>query len=212
MHIAEGVLAAPVLAAGAALTAGGVAVGLRRMGYEEVPKVAVLGSAFFVASLIHVPVGPSSVHLVLNGLAGLILGWSTFPALLVALLLQSVLFGFGGLTALGVNTLNMALPGVICYLLFSRALRARSDGLVFGVGFVAGALAIMLACLMVGISLFASGKEFLGVAKLVFVAHIPVMVIEGLVTGSAIVFLHKVRPELLPASARMRAWKETADA
>ena len=47
--------------------------------------------AIFVASLVHVPVGPSSMHLVLNGLLGLLLGWAAFPAILVGLLLQAVL-------------------------------------------------------------------------------------------------------------------------
>ena len=85
MHISEGVLSAPVLLTGAALTAGGVAVGLKKMDSEKVPLVGVLSSAFFGASLIHVPVGPSAVHLVLNGLLGLLLGWSAFPAILVGL-------------------------------------------------------------------------------------------------------------------------------
>lgn len=46
---------------------------------ESIPKVGVLSSAFFVATLIHVPVGPSSIHLVLNGLMGVMLGWAAFP-------------------------------------------------------------------------------------------------------------------------------------
>ena len=87
MHISEGVLSAPVLVTGAALTVAGVAVGLKKMDYEKIPQVAVLTSAFFVASLIRVPVGPSAVHLVLNGLLGLILGWAAFPAILVGVAL-----------------------------------------------------------------------------------------------------------------------------
>ena len=70
MHISEGVLSAPVLATGAALTAAGCGIGLKKLDYDRVPQVAILTSAFFVASLIHVPIGPSSVHLVLNGLMG----------------------------------------------------------------------------------------------------------------------------------------------
>ena len=78
MHISEGVLSAPVLVAGGALAAAGVAVGLRKLDYERVPQVAMLSAAFFVASLIHVPVGPSNVHLVLNGLVGLVLSMLSF--------------------------------------------------------------------------------------------------------------------------------------
>ena len=94
MHISEGVLSAPVLITGAVLSAAGIAIGLRKMSYDKIPEVAVLSSAFFVASLIHVPIGPSSVHLVLNGLLGILLGWMAFPSILVALSLQALLFQF----------------------------------------------------------------------------------------------------------------------
>ncbi len=72
--------------------------------------MAVLSSVFFIASLIHVPVGPSAAHLILNGVCGLLLGWMAFPAILVGLALHALLFQFGGLTTLGVNTFNMAFP------------------------------------------------------------------------------------------------------
>ena len=125
MHISEGVLSAPVLVTGAVLAAAGVAVGLKKMDYEKIPQVAVLSSAFFVASLIHVPIGPSSIHLIINGINGLLLGWLCFPSILVALSLQAILFQFGGITVLGINTVNMALPGVICYYLFNRLVNQK---------------------------------------------------------------------------------------
>src|SRR4030042_7022817 len=118
MHISEGVLSAPVLITGAILSVVGVAIGLRKMSYDKIPQVAVLSSAFFIASLIHVPVGPSAAHLVLNGFLGILLGWMAFPSILVALSLQALLFQFGGFTPLGVNTVNMAPPAIIAYYLF----------------------------------------------------------------------------------------------
>jgi len=125
MHISEGILPAPVLAAGVAMTAGGTALGLRKIDYEKIPGTGLMAAVFFVASLIHVNLGPASVHLVLNGLAGLLLGWSAFPALLVALALQAVLFFFGGLTTLGINTFNMAAPAVLVGALFRPVVRSR---------------------------------------------------------------------------------------
>jgi len=198
MHIADGILSGPVIAATACVAAGGVAVGLRRMDFERVPRVGVMASVFFVASLVHVSVGVSSAHLVLTGLMGVLLGWAAFPALAAALLLQAVLFGFGGVTSLGANVLNMSLPAVGCYYLFGRALRARgSSPSVFAVGFAAGCAGIALSCLMVSVTLLAAGREFLGVIGALLVAHIPVMLVEGFVTGAAVAFLRKVRPELL---------------
>ena len=109
MHIAEGVLSAPVLITGAVVAAGAVAYGLKKLDPRQVMMAAILGAAFFVASLIHIPVGPSSVHLLLNGLLGVLLGWSAVPVIFVGLLLQAIVYGFGGLTVLGVNTATMGL-------------------------------------------------------------------------------------------------------
>ena len=197
MHIVDGALAAPVLVAGAVASAGGIALGLRGMVLERIPAAGILAATFFVASLVHVPIGPSSVHLILNGLAGLVLGWAAFPALFVGLLLQAVFFGFGGLTVLGVNALNIALPAVVVGLA-CRALIARSpDSLLPLWGFAAGAGSIALTTLMVALALLLSGEAFGAAAKLVFFAHVPVMVIEGLVTAAAVVFLRRVKPEIL---------------
>ena len=90
------------------------------MDHDQIAKVGILAAAFFVASLIHVPLGPANAHLTLNGLVRLLLGWGAFPAILVALSLQTTFFQFGGLTTLGVNTLIMAFPAVSCYLIFGR--------------------------------------------------------------------------------------------
>jgi len=198
MHISEGVLSAQVLGAGAVLTVAGLAVGLKKMDYEKLPEVAVLSSVFFVASLIHVPVGPSAAHLVLNGLCGILLGWLAFPAIFVGLVLQAVLFEFGGLTTLGINTFNMAFPavflGVIC-----RHFVGSSSPLVRSIAeFAAGAGAILLAGLLVAASLMlALGEPINAAAKLIIMAHLPIMIIEGFITIFVMEFIKKTRPEML---------------
>jgi len=201
MHVPAGVLEAPVLVGGGVAAAAGVAVGLYALDDRAMVKVAVLSAAFFVASLIHVPVGPASAHLVMNGLAGLILGWAVFPAVAVALCLHAVLFGFGGLTTLGVNIVIMALPGLVCYYALGRAVRRGSPRVSFWVGFACGFIAISLGGLLLSITLLTGGKEFTTLAGAVMGAHVPVMLIEGFVTGSAVVFLRKVRPETFHGAA-----------
>ncbi|MEW5722605.1 MAG: cobalt transporter CbiM [Thermodesulfobacteriota bacterium] len=197
MHISEGVLAAPVLISGAVLAAAGTAVGLKKMDLDKVPQTALLASAFFLASLVHVPLGPSSVHLILNGLMGVLLGWAVFPVILIALTLQAVLFQFGGLTSLGVNTFNMALPAVVCLYCFGPLIKADRTWLSAAGCFLAGLTAIFLAALLMGLSLYFSGESFLAVARMIVAAHAPVMVIEGLITLATVQFLKKVKPELL---------------
>ena len=197
MHISEGVLSAPVLLTGVILTAGGVSLGLKKMDYERIPEVAVLTSAFFVASLIHVPIGPSSAHLVLNGLIGLLLGWPAFSAILIGLSLQALLFQFGGITSLGVNTFNMAFPAILSFYLFRIFNRRYNRYVLVSSGFLCGVVGILGSALLVGLSLVTTGEAFLTVAKLVVIAHLPVMIIEGVITATAVVSLNKVRPELL---------------
>ncbi len=200
MHISEGVLSAPVLVAGAALTAVGVAVGLKKMDYEKIPQVAVLTSAFFVASLIRVPVGPSAVHLVLNGLLGIILGWAAFPAILVGVALQGLLFQFGGLTTLGVNTFIMAMPAILCHYLFGRGIAHRHSGVAMALAFACGFFAVLLSSLLLALCLIFTGESFLQAAKVLVLAHLPVMVLEGVVVAFCLAFLMKVKPELLGAT------------
>jgi len=196
MHISEGVLSPAVLAGGAGLAVVGTAIGLKKLDYEAIPRVAILSAAFFVASLIHVPVGPVGAHLVLNGLMGLLLGWMAFPAILIALLLQALLFQFGGLTVLGVNTVTMAAPAVICFYGY-RGLLRRQGTVAAVAAFACGASAILLSGLLVAAALITTGQAFLEVAELVLLAHIPIMIIEGIITLFIFQFLQKVRPEML---------------
>lgn len=202
MHIVDGALAPEVLVGGAVLAVAGLGLGLRKLPIDKIPATGVLSATFFVASLIHVPVGPSSVHLIMSGLAGLVLGWTAFPALFVGLLLQAIFFGFGGLTVLGVNTVNIALPAVIAGFLFRPLVSRHSPGVAAIWGGCAGALSIALTTLFVALSLMLSGDAFLPAAKLVFFAHIPIMVIEGLVSAASVYLICKVKPELLGASAQ----------
>ncbi|UCG05521.1 MAG: cobalt transporter CbiM [Desulfobacterales bacterium] len=197
MHISEGVLSGPVLISGAALAAAGTAIGLKKLDYDHIAKAGMLAAAFFVASLIHVPIGPSNAHLILNGLVGLLLGWAAFPAILVALALQGAFFQFGGITTLGINTIIMALPAVLCYLGFGRMI-FKSPQIAYLAAFACGFLAILTSGIIVGLSLIFTEENFLEVAGLIIAAHIPVMIIEGVVTAICVAFLRKVRPEMLP--------------
>jgi cobalt/nickel transport system permease protein len=197
VHISEGVLSAQVLVSGGALAVAGTAIGLKKIDYDHLARVGILSATFFVASLVHVPIGPSSVHLIMNGIVGLLLGWAAFPAILVALLLQAVFFQFGGITTLGVNTIIMALPAVICYYLFAPLLHKDRKYLLLA-GFGCGFCAVLFGGVIVGLALMFTEENFLKVALLVVTAHIPVMVIEGIVTAFCVAFLKKVQPAMLP--------------
>ena len=197
MHISEGVLSGPVLMSGAALAAAGTAIGLKKLDYDHIAKAGMMSATFFVASLIHVPIGPANVHLILNGLVGLLLGWAAFPVILVALVLQAAFFQFGGITTLGVNTIIMALPAVLCYLAFGRLIY-KTPRISYAAAFVCGFLSVLISGILVGLALVFTEENFLEVSGLIIAAHIPVMITEGIVTGVCVAFLQKVRPEMLP--------------
>ena len=199
MHISEGVLSAPVLVSGAAIAVAGIAVGLKKLDNDRIPQAGILAAAFFVASLVHVPIGPSSVHLVLNGIVGLLLGWAAFPVIAVALLLQAVLFQFGGITTLGVNTLIMAGPAVACYYLCGPLVK-KGHAVALAGAFTCGFTAVLLAALVAAAALVLTGEAFLEVSIALVAANIVVMIIEGIVTMFCVAFLKKVQPAMLPVA------------
>lgn len=194
MHISEGVLSWPVLAGGAAIAAAAVGVGLRRLPDDRIPVAGLLCAMFFVAALIHIPVGVASVHLVLNGLCGVLLGWAAFPVIAAALTLQALLFGFGGLSTLGVNVLVMGVPALIAAAAF-RAPRPCSAALR---GAVCGALAIVCGVLLMALALWLSGgAAFMSLIGMVMLAHLPVIAIEAAMTAAIVGSLQRARPALL---------------
>ena len=201
MHISEGILSGPVLVSGAALAAVGTGIGLKTLDYDRIARAGILSASFFVASLIHVPIGPSSIHLILNGIVGLLLGWGAVPAILVALLLQGVLFQYGGITTLGVNTVLMAAPAVAVYYLFGPLVR-RPRPLGLAAAFLVGFCAVLFSGAIAAAALAFTGESFLEVAGLILAAHVPVMIIEGIVTLFFVLFLRKVQPALLPGSTQ----------
>jgi cobalt/nickel transport system permease protein len=197
MHISEGFLSPQMLAAGWAMAGLGVAVGLKKLDPDKIVRVSVFSSVFFLASLINVRVGPSATHLSLLAPIGLVLGWSVFPAVLVALLLQAVLLQFGGILVLGANTVDMALPALIVYLLFSGAIR-RSGHLASGIfAFAAGFLAVLLGAVGTAAFLMLSDPDMTGIVRVIFAAHLPLALIEGTVTLFMVGFLKKAAPDIL---------------
>jgi cobalt/nickel transport system permease protein len=210
MHIPDGILPVPVTAAGYAVTAATTWYSIHKINQREnprqdVPKASLLTAAFFVASWIHIPVPPTSVHLVLNGLLGAILGYFAFPAVLIGLFFQAVMFQHGGLTTLGVNAVIMGIPAIIAHYIFRlRKLgdkESRRKTAVFG--FLAGAIALGLSvALFVVILLTNLPAELDAVTEraaiyTLAIAHLPLIAIEGAITAILAVFLQRVRPIIL---------------
>jgi cobalt/nickel transport system permease protein len=195
-HIPDGVLSAPVLIGGGVVTAGALLWSVRQLDEDSLPKVAVVAALFFVASLINVAIGPTTIHLLLAGLMGLVIGWMTVPAVFIALILQAIFFGFGGVSTLGVNTANIALPGVLWALAFAPLLRTTSPARVAAVGAVVAALSVLTTALLVAMALALSDAAYLASAKIVLVTYIPLVIGEAVIVGFCCGFLARVKPDI----------------
>jgi cobalt/nickel transport system permease protein len=296
IHIADGVLDWPWLALGFAVAAALALVASWRVREDEVPRIALLTAAFFVASSIHVRLGPTSVHLLLNGLVGVVLGRRAPLAILVGVALQALLIPHGGLTTIGVNATVEMLPALAAGVLFP-ALRAwlrggtpwrrsclvgagaflwggllviagvalatnpwrdlvsasSTAGVVFSIanlrpawnfllhpltlaslalfalacawierrmenapefpaGAFVGAFAVVGTAALTGLVLVADGADrWSTFATAVFLAHLPLALIEGFVLGVTTGFLARVKPELLSPTQNAECGMQNVD-
>lgn len=198
VHISDGILATEVWIVGLIITGIILAYALSRIKIEEIPKLSLVTSALFVASLVHIPIGPTSVHLILAGLAGVLLGLGAFPSVCIAVLLQAFLFQHGGITTLGINTLNIGLPALVAHGIFrigTKYTKGRYKYALFGT--LGGGIAIVLAVLSTSAVLYITGQDLWGVIVILMIAHLPVIVIESVLVGSIAAFLSRVKPEMI---------------
>ncbi len=68
MHLADGVLSTPVIIATYGASIGALAIAAKGIEEEDIPKISLMSATFFAASLISIPVPPTSVHPLLCGL------------------------------------------------------------------------------------------------------------------------------------------------
>ena len=209
MHIPDGFLPPHVCLAGYAITGGFTWYCLSQIKRDRdsqanIPKASLLTAAFFVASLIHIPIPPTSVHLLLNGLMGAVLGFYAFPAILIGLFFQAVMFQHGGMSTLGINALILGLPAIAAHYLFRQRDRfAKKQLFVKILSFAAGAGAILLSASMFAILLITHISPDLDASAerttiLLSLGGYAIQAgIEGLFSVMLISFLEQVKPELL---------------
>lgn len=200
-HIPDGVLSLPVLVTATLVGAGGLTLGIRQLGDRDIPRTALLAAVFFIASSLAIPLGPTSVHLLLGGLTGLMLGWKAFPAIFVGLLLQALLFGFGGLTTLGVDLVNMAMPGVLLAAGVRPFIGPSRPGRSAVLAGIAAALSVVITAGLVGLEVALSEPAFTPALGLMAIAYLPLAAIEASISAFVTLYLLKVKPEMIGAPA-----------
>jgi len=142
---------------------------------------------------------------VLNGLLGAILGYFAFPAILIGLFFQAVMFQHGGLTTLGINAVVMGVPAIIAHYIFHlRKLGNRDSRTKTAVlGFLSGAVALGVSVALFAVILMTNIPADMNIVTeqaaiyALAIAYLPLIVIEGIITAMLTVFLQRVRPGIL---------------
>lgn len=195
MHLADGVLSPAVVAGTYALAVGGMVYGAKHLEDDDVPKIALAAGTFFAVSLISIPVPPTSVHPLLCGLIGVILGRKAALAFFPALLLQALLFKHGGISTLGANTVLLFIPALISSFLY-KGLPLKNS---FVKGAIIGGLSVIMTVVILIIILALTDARFAAgdysVVKIVSVGHAPLVLVEGILTGAALKFMEKTKPD-----------------
>lgn len=209
MHIPDGMLPGGVCAAGYAGTAALAWLCIKKAhkSIEDpariVSRASVMAAAFFVVSWIHIPLPPVSVHPVLAGLMGILLGWIAFPAILVGLFFQAAMFGHGGYTTLGVNALCMGGAALLACGIYRLLKRKQGEKAVLISGFIAGFAGVSLAVILTGSVLILTipahidARTESSAILAMAVSHLPLALAEGVFTALVARFLLRVKPDML---------------
>ncbi|MDK2040945.1 cobalt transporter CbiM [Aliarcobacter butzleri] len=195
MHISDGIISIEVATVSAVATLAFCVYSFRNLTNEKIALVASMSALFFVTSFIHIPFGVTQIHLMLIGFIGIFLGSLAFISIAIALILQALLLGFGGLSSLGANILVMALPAYLVYLIFKlEILKRLNEKVKF---FLVGFLGVFISSLLLFSVLVFSKDEYLAVGYSIIAVNIPTMILEGIVTMFLLLYIKKSMPKLL---------------
>ncbi|MFJ8163005.1 energy-coupling factor ABC transporter permease [Streptomyces sp. NPDC096136] len=230
MHVPDGFIDAPVsVAAGVAATAA-VAVSLRgarrELDERTAPLAGLVAAFIFAVQMLNFPVAAgTSGHLLGGALAAILVGpYTGVLCVSVVLLMQGILFADGGLTALGVNILNMAVVTVlVSYAVFRALLKLLPSGRrsVTVAAFAGALLSVPGAAVMFTLLYALGGTTDVPIGK-VFTAMVGVHVLigigEALITTATVAAVIAVRPDLvhgargLATPLKLRVGGELVDA
>jgi cobalt/nickel transport system permease protein len=206
VHIPDNFLDVPTAAATSVVAAGGVGYALHRLKgvYQErtAPLMGVMGACVFAGQMVNFPVlGGTSGHLCGGVLAAAVLGpWGGAVTMAVVLAVQCLVFGDGGLTALGANVLNLALVGSVggyCVYSLLRRFAQGNPGVVVA-AVIASWFSVILSATICSLELAASGTYPLqpALSAMLFV-HAFIGLGEATITGLSLAFILRTRPDMI---------------
>lgn len=219
MHLPDGLMH-PILAAlGWLVTLAVLAVAHHRhkdeLQEEDLPLMGLMAAGLFVAQMLNFPVGGgTSGHLLGAALATFLLGpWAALLVMALVLGVQALLFGDGGITAYGLNFMNMGVIGVgAAYLVLEKLPFLRGELRMFLAAWCAVFLGALACALQLGLS------ATLGDYGIAYEVALPAMagwhaligLGEGLISTAAVAYLAQRAPDLLPAHPQTPRLAEAA--
>ncbi|MDQ3538698.1 MAG: energy-coupling factor ABC transporter permease [Actinomycetota bacterium] len=209
MHAPDGFLNAGTAVATGAVSAGTIAVALRRTREQlhdrQVPLAGISAAFIFAAQMFNFPVAAGTTgHLLGGALAAILLGPATGALVVtVVVIVQALAFADGGLTALGYNVLNMAVitsfGGYALFLLLRRMLPANATGVILATGLAAG-LSVVLSSMAFSIEwLFGATAPvpFDTVLGAMVGVHLLIGIGEAIISAMAMGAVLAARPDLV---------------
>jgi cobalt/nickel transport system permease protein len=209
MHIPDGFIDGTTSAGAAVVAAGGLGATLRRAGEvldeRRVPLAGLVAAFVFAVQMLNFPVvSGTSGHLLGGALAAVLVGPAVGAVCVtVVLAVQALLFADGGLSALGLNVLNMALvtafAGYAVFVLVRRV-TSRTPSSVAAAAGVAAAVSVVLSALAFTLEYAVGGT---GTASVATVAgamvgvHVLIGVGEGVITALVVGAVLATRPDLV---------------
>jgi cobalt/nickel transport system permease protein len=217
VHIPDGFINAPTSLAAGAVAAGGVGVSLRRAAHtlqeRQAPLAGLVAAYIFAVQMLNFPVAAgTSGHLLGGALAAVLVGpWAGALCVAVVLLVQGLLFADGGLSALGLNIVNMALVtawgGYATFLLLRRVAPATKTSVAVSAGVAAG-ISVVLASLAFVVEYAiggAGGASVVTVFAAMVSVHTLIGIGEGIITALTVGVVLGVRPDLVYGAADLQA-------
>ncbi len=206
MHIPDGFLDPTVCIAFYVLSLAILAYSTRRYfkkPNKDVSMLSVMAGAIFAAQMLNWPIpGGTSAHLVGGALAALIIGpFGGALAMFLNLLVQCILMGDGGITALGANAFNMAIVDVfVGYWVYKIATKVFGEEKKVLGAFLGGWIGITLAAAACGLEIGLSpqfGYPLSVTVPVMTIWHMALGLIEGAITAMVISYLVKRAPDML---------------
>ncbi|WP_448513687.1 cobalt transporter CbiM [Parathermosynechococcus lividus] len=209
MHIPDGLMPPLLCGVGYAGTGGLLWWSSRQLQRQQpdplatVPRLALLTAGFFAASAVYIPLPLASVHLLLLGSLGALLGYGAMMAVVVGLFLQAVMFGHGGLTTLGLNALIMGVPALLAAGLFHglwhrcRGWGRSLLGFSLGCGSVLLAVSCFSGIVILGLPPTIDRQRDITAIWVIIASHVPLALLEGVFTAALLNFLARVKPQIL---------------